>query len=74
MTPKIELPHWLRRHEIVEAFEDDVPLGEIFSVASVLEPVVGDGLVGSAIRPFAMSSSLSSIHCVRNGRSARTVM
>ena len=35
-----------QRHEIVEAFEDDVPLGEMLSVACVLQPIIGDGLVG----------------------------
>jgi hypothetical protein len=30
----------------VEAFEDDILFGEIFPVACILEPVVGDRLVG----------------------------
>ena len=62
------------RHEIVEAFEHDIFFGEIFSVAGVLEPVVGDGLVGTAMRPFSMSLSRASIHFFRKGRSALTVI
>jgi hypothetical protein len=44
--PKIELPPLAQCHEIVEALEDDVLPGEMFSVARVLEPVIGDGFVG----------------------------
>ena len=62
------------RHEIVEAFEDDVLLGEIFPVARVLEPVIGDGLVG--VGDPAVLDVLEPLvdPLVRNGRSARTVM
>ena len=53
------------RHEVVEAFEDDVLFCEIFSVACILEPVVGDGLVGTASRLF--STPLSRARSISSG-------
>ena len=69
MTPKIELPHWLSATKLWKHSKTFLFV-EIFPITRVFEPVIGDRLVGSAIRPFSMS--LSRARCGSTAAQSRT--